>query len=291
MVASLTGFGRAENTDSIGRIAVELKSVNNRYLQLDLHLPYGQNWADAPLRALFSERLTRGKVTVNVEIVEYNPTTEVVVNRPLLKQLLTLQKDMEAEMGRPIPLNLDGLLGLPGVVKSGGAAADHEEAWKRLKPVAEAALQSFLDARKREGQNLENDLRARQERLTELTKMFEERMPAYRAEFKERFDTRMRELAQGQTLDECRLATEIAVWTDRADISEEITRLKSHLIELGKMLNRTEPIGRRLDFLLQEINREANTINSKIGDLTILQGGLEIKCEVEKIREQAQNIE
>lgn len=291
MVASLTGFGRAETTDGIGRIAVELKSVNNRYLQLDLHLPYGQGWADAPLRALFSERLTRGKVTINVEIVEYNPTTEVVVNRPLLKQLLSLQKDLEAETGRSLPMNLDGLLALPGVVKSGGSGIDHEEAWNRLKPVAEAALQSFLDARRREGQNLENDLRARQVRLTELTKMFEERMPTYRAEFRERFETRMRELAQGQILDESRLATEIALWTDRADISEEITRLNSHLIELGKMLNRTEPIGRRLDFLLQEINREANTINSKIGDLTILQGGLEIKCEVEKIREQAQNIE
>ncbi|MFZ2956064.1 MAG: YicC/YloC family endoribonuclease [Candidatus Ozemobacteraceae bacterium] len=291
MVTSLTGFGRAEHTDDIGRIAVELKSVNNRYLQLDLHLPYGQGWADVPLRTLLSERLTRGKITVNVEIVEYSPTTEVIVNRPLLKQLLTMRAELEGEIGQKISMNLDGLLGLPGIMKIGGDPNAHEAAWERLRPVVEAALKAFVEGRRREGANLAADMKARRQRLIELTDMFEKRLPEYKALFQERFSIRIRELAQQASLDEGKLATEIALWADRIDITEEITRLKSHLDELGKILERTDPVGRRLDFLLQEINREANTINSKIGDLTILQGGLEVKCEVEKIREQAQNIE
>jgi len=291
MVASLTGFGRGEVTDATGRVAVELKSVNNRFLQLDVHVPWGYGWADAMLRSLVSERVSRGKVSVNLEIVDYTPTQQAVVNRQLLKSFIDLATDLEKETGRTLPLQLDGMLGLPGVVKVDSEKADQNVIWARIKPVAEKAIAAFIESRKREGANLAADILRRRERLDECRKAIEERIPQYRAAFIERFTARIKELAGQAGIEDSRLASEIAIWTDRSDISEELTRLASHLKELGTIMNSSEPIGRRLDFLLQELNREANTTGSKVGDILVIQQVLDMKCEIEKIREQAQNIE
>ncbi|HNW36589.1 MAG TPA: YicC family protein [Candidatus Ozemobacteraceae bacterium] len=291
MVASLTGFGRGELTDATGRIAVELKSVNNRFLQLDVHVPWGYGWADSQLRSLISERVSRGKVSVNLEIVDYAPTQQAVVNRPLLKSFIDLAIDLEKETDRPLPLRLDGMLGLPGVMKVDSEKTDQNVIWARIKPVAEKAIATFIESRKREGANLAADILRRKERLEECRTAIEERIPQYRAAFIERFTARIKELAGQAGIDDSRLSSEIAIWTDRSDISEELTRLSSHLKELGAIMQSTEPIGRRLDFLLQELNREANTTGSKVGDILVIQQVLDIKCEIEKIREQAQNIE
>jgi len=291
MVASLTGFGRAEKTDAAGRIAVEVKSVNNRYLQLDLHLPYGYGWVEGPVRALVSEKLARGKVSFHLEILDFEPTSELAINRPVLLKLLELQADLEKEIGRPVACSLDGLLALQGVMKVGSGSRDNEAIWARVKPVIVEALDALIANRRREGEFLATDIASRLKKLEELTASFEERLPTIRQAFRERFTARIKELAGQAGFDENRLSTEIALWTDRTDISEEITRLKSHLAEFAAILKRGEPIGRRLDFLLQEINRETNTVGSKIADLEVIRGGLEIKCEIEKIREQAQNLE
>ena len=291
MVASLTGFGRAEFSDAKGRLTAEVKSVNNRYLQLDIHVPYGYNWLDVPLRSMVGERVFRGKVFLRLEVIDYAPTQDFVINRQLLGKLFELQSSLQKEIGRDVPVSLDGLLGLPGVVKCDNGDADNETALARIKPVVQKAIDSFLEFRNREGEKLADDLKIRNRNLSTMVKEIEQRVPQFKEKFIERFTARIKELAGRAEVDESKLGTEIALWTDRSDISEELTRLKSHLEELGKILSSKSQIGRKLDFLVQEINREANTISNKIGDLMIIQQVLEMKSEIEKIREQAQNIE
>ncbi len=291
MIASLTGFGRAELTDAQGRVAVEIKSVNNRFLQIDLHLPYGFNWAEGQLRNLLHERVSRGKVNLHLEVVDYAPSAKLIVNRSFLQSVIQLHHELEKETGRQLPLNLDGCLALSGAVKMDTDRPDADRLWARIQPVVERAVTAFVDSRTREGANMAADLRERRERLAGQVQAIEDRLPAFKEEFMARFGARIRELAGVADVDANRLAVETAIWADRSDVSEEITRLKSHLKELDKALQSKQPIGRRLDFLSQELHREANTISSKIGDLLILQQTLDIKCEIEKIRELVQNIE
>ncbi|NCB38494.1 MAG: YicC family protein [Erysipelotrichia bacterium] len=291
MISSLTGFGRATFTDEAGRIGVELKSVNNRFLQIDLHLPYGYNWADGLIRQQLSNRISRGKIYLHLEVVDYNPNQEVIINRPLLKKLINLNEEVSKETGRSLPIEFDGLLSLPGVMKVDSKQADNDETWKRIQPVLNEAVENFAAARVREGQNLAEDMRQRSSLLEDAISKIETLLPEFKQQFITKFTERINELAGKAGFDESRLATEIALWADRSDVSEEITRLRSHLKELENILVSDKPSGRRLDFLVQELNREANTLSSKISDVTITQLALDIKCEIEKIREQAQNIE
>jgi uncharacterized protein (TIGR00255 family) len=209
----------------------------------------------------------------------------------LLKKLIALNEEISADTGRSLPVDFDGLLSLPGVMKVDSRQADNEELWKRIQPVVNEAIDNFIASRNREGQNLADDLRQRSQVLREINSRIEAKLPEFRQAFIERFTERITELAGKAGFDESRLGTEIAIWADRSDVSEEITRLNSHLKELENILSSDKPAGRRLDFLVQELNREANTMGSKISDVAITQLVLDIKCEIEKIREQAQNIE
>ncbi len=291
MISSLTGFGRATFTDESGRIGVEIKSVNNRFLQIDTHLPYGYNWADGLIRQHLGNRVSRGKVYLHLEVVDYNPNQEVIINRPLLKKLIALNEDICRETGKNLAVDFDGLLSLPGVMKVDSKQADNEELWKRIQPVLDEAVNNFIAARNREGENLAKDMRQRSQYLRETIAKIEQLLPEFKNQFIEKFTERIKELAGKAGFDETRLGTEIALWVDRSDVSEEITRLGSHLKELENILTSDKPAGRRLDFLVQELNREANTLSSKISDVAITQLALDIKCEIERIREQAQNIE
>lgn len=291
MISSLTGFGRATFTDEAGRISVELKSVNNRFLQIDLHLPYGFNWVDGLVRKQVSNKISRGKVYLHLEAVDYNPNQDVIINKPLLKKLVSLNEELSADIGKELPLQLDGLLSLPGVMKVDAKVIDNDQMWKRIEPVLNEALDHFVASREREGSNLADDLKQRSETLTRTIDEIESRIPEFRNHFIEKFTERINELANKAGVDESRLNTEIAIWVDKTDVSEELTRLRSHLKEFANILDSDKPIGRRLDFLVQELNREANTLSSKISDVAVSQLIIDIKCEIEKIREQAQNIE
>jgi len=291
MISSLTGFGRASFTDESGRINVELKSVNNRFLQIDLHLPYGYNWLDGLIRQQVSTRISRGKVYLHLEIVDYNPNQEIIINRPLLSKLINLREEIAKESGQTLPLEFDGMLALPGVMKVDSKQIDNDAMWQRIQPVLAEALEHFASSREREGSNLADDMRQRSTSLKETLSKIEKLLPEFKQQFISRFTERITELAGKAGFDESRLATEIAIWADRSDVSEEITRLNSHLKELENVLGSDKPVGRRLDFLVQELNREANTLSSKISDVAISQLAIDIKCEIEKIREQAQNIE
>lgn len=291
MISSLTGFGRYIFTDEVGRIGVELKSVNNRFLHIDLHLPYGFNWADGKIRRYLSSSISRGKVYLHLEVVDYNPNQEVILNRPLLSKLVKLREEISSETGYDLPINFDGLLSLPGTMKIDSRNTDNEMLWSRIEPVLKQAVNEFIESRHREGKNLAEDLRQRSHNLAVSVDKISERLPEFKEDFIKRFSERISELADKAEIDEARLNTEIAIWADKSDVSEELTRLHSHLKELEKTLQAQEPVGRRLDFLVQELNREANTLTSKISDVSISQHVIDIKCEIEKIREQAQNIE
>jgi uncharacterized protein (TIGR00255 family) len=208
-----------------------------------------------------------------------------------LNKLVTLSHEISAESGKQMPVALDGLLSLPGVMKVDAKAMDNDQMWQRIQPVVTEALENFVAARRREGENLAKDLKERSNSLKSHLDLIEEKLPEIKEQFIRKFTERITELANKAGVDESRLNTEIAIWVDRADVSEEITRLRSHLKEFDNILNSDQPIGRRLDFLVQEINREANTLGSKTSDVSIAQTVIDIKCEIEKIREQAQNIE
>ncbi len=291
MISSLTGFGRSTFSDEAGRVSVELKSVNNRFLQIDLHLPYGFNWADGQIRKSISQMVTRGKLYLHLEYVDYSPNQDVIINKPLLKKLVSLNQELNQETGLELPLQLDGLLSLPGVMKVDNKPSDTEKIWNRISPVLEEAIKVFIEARQREGANTAADLLQRKANLTEAIKKIEEKLPDFKQDYIKRFTERITELTEKAGYDESRMSTEIAIWADKSDVSEELERLHSHLKEMENILKSSKPIGRRLDFLVQELNREANTLSSKINDVEISQHVLDIKCEIEKIREQAQNLE
>lgn len=291
MISSLTGFGRSTFTDEAGRVSVELKSVNNRFLQIDLHLPYGYNWATAEVKKRVSKSVHRGKVYLHMEIVDYNPNQDVIINKPLLKKLVGLNKELSEELGMDLPVQLDGLLLLPAVMKVDNKPVDTDETLKRILPVLDEAIKNFVDFRQREGQNMADDLMLRKANIISAVDEIEVRLPEFKESFINKFKERITELAGKADVDDSRMNTEIAIWADKSDVTEELTRLRSHLKEMANVLNSSKPIGRRLDFLVQELNREANTLSSKISDVVISQKVLDIKCEIEKIREQAQNIE
>ncbi len=291
MISSLTGFGRASFVDDDGRVNVEIKSVNNRFLQVDVHLPYGFNWADGLVRKLVSSRISRGKVYIHIDVVDYNPKQDFVVNKELLKKLVNLSDEVSNETNKDLEVSFSQLLSLPGVMKSDNQETDTEVLWQRLKPVLEEALTSFIESRQREGTNLANDIKSSRTELYQQLDEIEEFIPEYKENFITRFTEKITELATKAGLDEARLATEIALWVDKTDVTEEIVRLRSHLKELDGILKSQKPVGRKLDFLVQELNREVNTLGSKISDFTINQAALDMKCSIEKIREQAQNIE
>lgn len=293
MVASLTGYGRAEYVDEAYKFTVEIKSYNNRFLQIDVHLPYTYSWLDPYIKNFLCEKIARGRICCNVDILDYNFSAKIVLNKTFIESIIALKHELESSYNINFPLTLDGCLSLAGAMKSEYEKPDFEVLWRKLLPVLQEAVAQFISQREREGANLAKDLLIRKDKIKQLLEIIENRVPEYQKEFINKFKARIRELAAISNVDDARLAVETAIWADKSDITEEIVRIKSHLEELEKTLNcsTNTAIGRRLDFIAQELYREANTISNKIGDILILQQVLEMKCEIEKIREQVQNIE
>jgi len=215
MISSLTGFGRSTFTDEAGRISVELKSVNNRFLQIDLHLPYGYNWATAEVKKHVSKNVHRGKVYLHMEIVDFNPNQDVIINKPLLKKLVGLNKELSEELGVDLPVQLDGLLSLPAVMKVDNKPVDTDEIMKRMLPVLDEAIKNFVDSRQREGQNMADDLMLRKANIISVVDEIEERLPEFKESFINKFKERITELAGKVDIDDSRMNTEIAIWADK----------------------------------------------------------------------------
>lgn len=283
---SMTGFGRAEGLVGGCPAAVEVRSLNHRFLELILRLPPELSSLEMPLRALVSGRVVRGRVEVTVRLQGSlrRPRLNLEVARACWEELRRLRR----ELGLQEEPALAHLLGLGGVLWEADLPA--EAPWEELRPLVERALEDCLRMRRQEGEALGRDLAARLARLAELIEPLEPRVRGALAAYAERLRRRLRELAEGVVPEE-RLLQEVATALERLDVTEELVRLREHLRRARELLDAPEPVGRRLDFLLQEMYREANTLGAKAVDASTGHAAVEIKAEIERMRQQVQNVE
>lgn len=292
MVKSMTGFGRAvESIDGLN-ITIEIKSVNHRYFEFSARLSRAYQFAEDALKSLLAENITRGKVELSV-FVEDNTEkgTAIEVNHqyaaPYIKALRTLAKEYKIKDD----LKLSALIGNPELLTVRKTALEDEVVIEALKTVTKKAIVSYNEMRETEGEKLKADVLSRAETILSKVAFVESKSPETVKAYRERIEEKMRELLGSATVDEQRLITETAIFADKVAVDEETVRLRSHISQLKAMLESDTATGKKLDFLIQEMNREANTIGSKSQNVEIAHTVVDIKAEIEKIREQIQNIE
>ena len=292
MISSMTGYGRGKVTRDGREMTVELKSVNHRYLDIGMRLPRHLGFLEDVFRTELSAALSRGHVDV---YVGYNnqrsDARTVVVDEALLGVYLTASRQAAEHLGLPDDLTLSNALRLPDVTNIMEAEEDREAVATLAREATALAVQELKAMRLVEGERLQKDLAQRTEAVLQLAKEIEERAPLVVQEYRVKLDERIAVLLGAVEVDRTRLATEVALFADRASIEEEIVRLKSHVSQMLSSLSSNEPSGRKLDFIVQEMNREFNTIGSKANDAQLTNAVISGKGEIEKIREQVQNIE
>ena len=292
MVKSMTGYGRAREMRNGRDITVEVRSVNNRYLDCTVKMPRAYIFAEDRMKARVQQAISRGKVDVFVTIDASAADEAVVaVNEPLARgyyEALTRLKTMFSLPGEVTP---EVLAKFPDVLAVTKAEEDVEAIAADICAVLDDALAAYNDMRAVEGEKLAADVAGRVTTIETVVGKVEERSPQTVAAYRQRLEAKMQEVLQSTTIDESRILTEAAIFADKIAVDEETVRLRSHIAQLRAMLASDEPVGRKLDFLIQEVNREYNTIGSKCSDLTIAQDVVNMKAEVEKIREQVQNME
>ena len=292
MIRSMTGYGRAVQTIDGREITVELRSVNNRYLDCTVKLPRMFSFAEDSVKNRVKAAVSRGKVDVYIGVnAAQAADVQVAVNRPVLESYLAALRQIESEYGVRDDVTVMSLARLPDVFSVEKTEEDEQKLTQDILSVAEEAIARYNTMRETEGAALEADLRSRAATILERVALVEQRSPVTVAEYRERLRQKMQEVLQNTAIDEGRILQEAAIYADRIAVDEETVRLRSHLAQLGDMLTKGGAIGRKLDFLLQELNRETNTIGSKCNDLELSNIVVEMKAELEKIREQIQNIE
>ncbi len=292
MAQSMTGYGRKRLLAEGKDISFEIKAVNSRYLDLNIKLSRLYNPLEERIKQLVSSRISRGKVDVylNVSNIEGDGTS-LALNKDYLEAYLGVMSRIKEEYGVSGEVSLSMISSKNDVFTVTRPDEDMEAIWALVKPVAEEALEEFSAMRSTEGEKLVADIREHAAQTASLRSTIKELAPASVESAKQKMLSRIRELLEGVNPDEGRLLTECAIFADKADINEELARLDSHFTQLESILNESGPIGRKLDFLVQEINREVNTIGSKSSDVDIARAVVAAKSEIEKIREQIQNIE
>ena len=293
MIKSMTGYGRARETRNSRDITVEVRAVNNRYLDCTVKLPRLYIFAEDALKQRVQRAVSRGKVDVFVTVdASAADVTHVSVNRELAGQYAAALNEL-AEVCGPTAYKVtpEVLARFPDVLSVTKADEDLESASADLCAVLDTALASFNEMRAMEGAKLAEDVANRLNAIESCTAQVEARSPETVAEYRAKLTARMQEVLQSVTVDPQRILTEAAIYADKVAVDEETVRLRSHVAQLRTMLEATEPMGRKMDFLIQEVNREANTIGSKCGDVSIAQVVVNLKAEVEKMREQVQNVE
>ncbi|MBQ3852051.1 MAG: YicC family protein [Lachnospiraceae bacterium] len=292
MVRSMTGFGRAEVIENNKRYTVELKSVNHRYLDLSVKTPRALSSLDGNVRAEIKKYLSRGKVDVYISFENLSESeAEIKYNHDLASKYAAFVKEISEEFGLENDLRATRLASFPDVFEVIEESEDEDELWAGLKKAVDGACEKMIEARSIEGENLVNDLIPKLDNLLSIVDFIRERSPRIVDEYREKIYTRVKEILGDNTPDEGRLLTEVTVFADKVCVDEEIVRLRSHIETMKKELSGNADVGRKLDFIAQEMNREANTTLSKTTDLEISNKGIELKTEIEKIREQIQNIE
>ena len=291
-IKSMTGFGREEYSDEECKLTIEMKSVNHRYLDINVKLPKKLNFFELKVRGLLKKYIERGKVDIFITYKSLKETeTGLRYNAALAKEYADYHKRMAEELSVLYDISASDIGRCPEVFTLQEESGDEEELLGVLTAAFDAAARRFVNSREAEGENLKTDLLEKLEIMKEYVAFIEERSPLIIAEYRNRTEERVSELLENVPIDENRIAMEVTLFSDKVCVDEEIVRLGSHMDAMKECLIRGGAVGRKLDFIAQEMNREANTILSKSGDLAITDTGIELKTMIEKIREQIQNIE
>lgn len=292
MLKSMTGFGRREETDGLRKITVEIKSVNHRYFDMSIRMPKKLNVFEAAIRNLVKNYAQRGKIDMFISLEDLTEgASSLKCNEALAAEYLTHFNLLSEKLGVDNDIKASTFLRCPEVFSMDEESADEEALWSLLEKAVKGACEKFVETRIAEGQALKTDLLQKLDVIYENVLFVEERAPMVLKEYRERLYNKVAELLDSTQIDEQRILTEVTIYADRICVDEEMVRLKSHIEAIKEALNSGEGIGRKLDFLAQELNREANTTLSKSTDLAISNKAIDIKTDIEKIREQVQNIE
>ena len=292
MVKSMTGYGRAVETVNGREFTVELRSVNNRYLDCTVKLPRSLTFAEEAVKQAVKSTISRGKVDVFITVhSEGVSDVKVSLNAPMVEGYLSAMKQMVEQFGVQDDISVSMLSRMPEVFTVEKPEVDEEQLLADLMSVVKQALANYDAMRAAEGKALENDLRSRGNTILELVSQVEAGNGQTVIDYRTRLYNKLQEVLANTTIDESRILTEAAIFADKVAVDEETVRLRSHLEQMNNMLTAGGAIGRKLDFLLQEMNRESNTIGSKCSDVKLARIVVDIKAELEKIREQTQNIE
>lgn len=292
MLKSMTGFGRSEIANEQQKITVEMKAVNHRYCDINVKMPKKLSIFEAAIRNLLKKYIQRGKVDVFITYEDYTENNMVLkYNEELAAEYVRVLQQMSDQFGIENDVRVSVLSRYPDVLTLEEQSIDADELWSVLEEALHKASEQFVETRLAEGENLKNDLIGKLDGMLEDVDFIEARSPEILAEHRQRLEAKVRELLGDSTIDESRIVTETTIFADKICVDEEIVRLRSHITSTRNALLKGGSIGRKLDFIAQEMNREANTILSKANDLEVANRAINLKTEIEKVREQIQNIE
>jgi uncharacterized protein (TIGR00255 family) len=292
MIKSMTGFGRCENVNERCKFTVELKSVNHRYLDVNIKMPKKLNFFESSIRNLLKEYIERGKVDVFISYEDYSEDNfSLKYNATLAGEYLKHLTDMAEQFGLDNDIRVSSLSRYPEVLVMEEQGIDEKELWSDLEVTIRNACEMFVESRIREGENLKKDLCDKLDDMLCCVDFIEERSPIIMKEYRTRLENKIQELLGDRQIDEARIITEVTIYADKICVDEETVRLRSHIQATKDTLIKGGSCGRKLDFIAQEMNREANTILSKANNLEISDTGINLKTNIEKVREQIQNIE
>lgn len=292
MIKSMTGFGRCEVQEGDRKITVEMKSVNHRYLDVNIKMPKKLNFFEAAIRSELKNYIQRGKVDLFITYDDYTESNVCVkYNKELAAEYMTYLNKMAEDFSLDNDIRVSSLARFPEILTMEEQTIDEEELWQLLDKAIKGASEGFVETRIREGEHLRNDLIEKLDGMLKNVDFITERSPQIITEYRQRLEEKVKELIEDTQVDENRLLMEVTIFADKVCVDEELVRLRSHIETTKETLISGGSIGRKLDFIAQEMNREANTILSKSNDLEISNHAIELKTEIEKVREQIQNIE
>lgn len=292
MIKSMTGFGRCEITEGDRKYTVEIKSVNHRYLDVNIKLPKKLNFFESSIRNELKNYAQRGKIDMFITYEDFSESNVCIkYNKEIAAEYLGYLKSMAEDFGLDNDIRVSALSRYPEVFSMEEQTIDEEEIWNGLVKALRGAAEGFVQTRIAEGENLSKDLTAKLDGMLAHVAFIEERSPQIIEEYKKKLYDKVQDFLADAAVDESRLLTEVTIYADKVCVDEELVRLRSHIEAMKQALTDGGGIGRKLDFIAQEMNREANTILSKANDLEISNRGIELKTEIEKVREQIQNIE
>lgn len=292
MIKSMTGFGRAEVMEGNRKFTVEMKSVNHRYLDINIKMPKKLSFFESSIRNLLKEYIQRGKVDVFISYEDYSEDNfSLKYNKELAEEYLMHLREMSEQFGLENDIKVSHLSKYPEVLTMEEQSVDEKELWAVLEKALREASEQFVSSRITEGENLKRDLCEKLDMMLSYVDFIEERSPQILGEYRSRLEAKVKELLADTQMEESRIAAEVTIYADKICVDEETVRLRSHIKGTKDALEEGGSIGRKLDFIAQEMNREANTILSKANDLAISDTGINLKTDIEKVREQIQNIE